>query len=295
MAITARMAGLATLLLGWSGFARADGTQFPGTRPLGTGGAMRAMATGDAGPMLNPSGMSLVKAYIFDTSYQFRRDAGAHDVHLSAVDSTSGFNVGGGLFYTYHHADPGSGIKDSAHIMGGSLSFPFADMFYVGGTIKYLRLTTDAPAQETLTTKGVAFDVGLTLRAGQMMSLGLVGYNLNDPGTQLLAQALGGGLALSPIANLLLVADTVVSKVYDDSTRNQAVSFMGGGELEVVKNFALRLGGGRDGFHKTGYVSGGLSVIGDVGALDFSIRQDVSGSVKETFIGASGRLFVPSP
>jgi hypothetical protein len=253
------------------------------------------MATGDAGPALNPSGMSLVRAYIADATYQYRREAGSHDVHLSAVDSTSGFNVGGGLFYTYHRADRGAGIKDSAHILGASLSFPFAEVFYLGGTVKYLRLTDEAPSREKHETKDVSFDAGITLRAGRMVSLGLVGYNLNDPGTQLQAQAFGGGLAVSPVSNLVLVADAVLSKVYNDPTRDQAFHVMGGGELEVVKNFALRLGGGRDGLSKNGYVSGGVSLIGDVGALDVSVRQDVSGSTKETFIGVSGRLFVPSP
>jgi hypothetical protein len=201
--------------------------------------------------------------------------------------------MGGGLFYTYHRANDSAGIKNSGHIAGASLSFPFANVVYVGGTIKYLRLTDETPGGENQVT--VSFDAGLTLRMGRVVSLGLVGYNLNDPGTQLQAQAFGGGLAVSPIPSLVLVGDAVLSKVYNDPTRDQTVHVMGGGELEVVKNLAIRVGGGRDGLTKNGYVSGGASVIGDVGALDFSIRQDVSGSVKETFIGASGRLFVPSP
>jgi hypothetical protein len=69
---------------------------------------------------------------------------------------------------------------------------------------------------------------------------------------------------------------------------------MGGGEY-LARTLAARLGGGRDGLNKNGYLSGGLSFVSGVGALDISLRQDVSGDRKGTFVGASGRLFVPSP
>ncbi len=291
------MAGLAALtaLLGLPGSAGADGTQFPGTRPLGTGGAMRAMATGDAGPMLNPSGMSLVRAYIVDGTYQYGRKAGSHDAHVSAVDSTSAFNLGGALYYTYHYDDPGAGFKDHGHILGGSLSFPFGDVVYIGGTIKYLRLTSETPLTEEETTKDISFDVGLTVRAGRVASIGLVGYNLNDPGTQAEPLAFGGGVAVAAIPSLVVVADAVLQKIYGDPARSKAVYVMGGAEWEAVKTLAVRLGGGRDGLSENGYISGGVSMIAEIGALDFSFRQDVSGSVKETYLGFSGRLFVPSP
>ncbi len=83
--------------------ALADGTALPGIRPLGTGGAMRAAATGDAGPMLNPSGI-VTHALLqcgkppMSTGAAIRRTM----LRVSLVDSTSGSNLGGALFYTYH-------------------------------------------------------------------------------------------------------------------------------------------------------------------------------------------------
>jgi len=86
---------------------------------------MRAAATGDAGPMLNPSGMSLVRAYTAEGSYQYGSPDSTHDGHVSVVDSTSGLNLGGALFYTFHAASPG-GISQSGQMGGASLSFPLA-------------------------------------------------------------------------------------------------------------------------------------------------------------------------
>jgi hypothetical protein len=69
---------------------------------------------------------------------------------------------------------------------------------------------------------------------------------------------------------------------------------MGGGEYQI-KTLAVRLGGGRDGLHNDGYLSGGFSFVSGIGALDMSLRQDVSGDRKGTFVGVSARLFVPAP
>jgi hypothetical protein len=57
---------------------------------------------------------------------------------------------------------------------------------------------------------------------------------------------------------------------------------------------AARLGGGWDGLNKNGYLSGGVSAVSTVGALDVSMRQDISGERKGTFVGVAARLFVPT-
>src|SRR5687768_4896169 len=100
------MRRLVVALLFTTSVAHARAFDFPGTRATGMGGAMRATATGDAGPMLNPSGMSLTRAYVLETAYQYVDPGGENDFRTSIVDSTSGFNVAGGLYYTYRDGDP---------------------------------------------------------------------------------------------------------------------------------------------------------------------------------------------
>jgi len=90
----------------------AEGTLFPGARPLGIGGALRAVATGDSGPMLNPSGISLIRSYSLEGGYQFGKTPDSHDMRISAVDSTSNLNLGGALYYAYHRASFGSELSE---------------------------------------------------------------------------------------------------------------------------------------------------------------------------------------
>jgi len=269
--------------------ALADGTLFPGTRPLGTGGAMRALATGDSGPQLNPSGISLMRTYQVEGAYQYGSTGGTHDGRISAVDSTSALNLGGALNYTYHHQSA-DGLTQSGHIIGGSLSFPFAEKVFLGGSAKYVHFT----GADSTVHSGFTYDAGLTVRPVTQLSIGAVGYNLRDFDDPSLPKGLGGGVAFVPMPTLLFVFDTVYEKVYNDASRDSAQHYMGGAEFSFSSMGAIRLGGGRNGLTKNGYVSGGLSLLSaEIGALDLGLRQDVSGAQKSTIFGISGRLFVP--
>ena len=291
MRLTAIMGTTASLALAvWPGaLVWADGTALPGTRALGTGGAMRAAATGDAGPMLNPSGISLVRAYTAEGAYQYGSRDSTHDGRVSVVDSTSGLNLGGALFYTFHAASPG-GVSQTGHLVGASLSFPLGDVVFIGVTGKYLHYST---------TKGFTVDTGLTIRPVQFLSLAAVGYNLTDPGGSVAPQGVGGGACLSLVPGLLLLVDSVLERVSKDATnpqetRSSVYYLMGGGEYQA-RTLAVRLGGGWDGLHQNDYLSGGFSFVSGIGALDASLRQDISGGRKGTFLGVSLRLFVPAP
>ena len=269
----------------------ADGLGSPIPRPLGTGGAMRAIATGDAGPQLNPSGISILRAYSVEGSYQYGSTAGSQDARISAVDSTSAFNIGGAVYYSYHRDSPGDGATQTGHLVGGSLSFPILDKIFLGGNLKYIHFDDAKGA----THSGFTFDAGLTIRPTPLLSIGVVGYNLLDHAIQWSPKAVGGGIAILPMPILILVFDSVMEKVYSDPTRDSAMHYMGGVELSFSSVVAIRLGGGHDGLSKNGYVSAGVSAISaDLGAIDVGLRQDVSGNSKSTIVGVSARLFIPA-
>jgi hypothetical protein len=273
------------------GVAQAEGMLFPGTRPLGTGGAMRAAATGDAGPMLNPSGISLMRAYSVETAYQYGNTLGSHDARISAVDSTSGFNLGGAFYYAYHHASPGGGLSQSGHVGGSSLSVPILDKVFLGANLKYVRFVDVAEVKHS----GFTVDAGVTVRLIPQISLGGVAYNLRDLDTAWVPRGFGGGVAVLPLPGLLLVFDVVSTRVYGDPERDQALSLLGGGEFSLGSTAGIRAGGGRDGLGRHGYVTAGVTLLSAaVGAMDFGLRQDISGSDKATIVGVSARLFVPT-
>jgi hypothetical protein len=276
--------------------ARAASPPMPGTRAVGLAGALRGAATGDSALTLNPSGMSLMRAYVIEAAYA-HDSAGSVDSNLgrlSIVDSTSGFNLAGGVYYQYLSEELGAGIGRSGHEGGAALSLPLGEHLFVGGLVKYLRLHTDGVAA---LTKGFTFDAGMTVKPVGAVTIGVVGQNLVDMHTDRAPRTVGGGVTVGATADFLLTFDAL----YDFTTKRdlgssgQVWSFMGGAEYLFAKQFALRAGGGRRGVSEHGYIAGGASYIAQIGAVDFGFQQDLGGSAKETFIGASARLFLPSP
>ena len=239
--------------------------EFPGTRVLGMGGASRAFAVGDAGPMLNPSGMSLMKTYNVEGAYGYGSRLNDHSFHASAVDNTSAFGIAGGLYYTYHLAEPpvAAGVmplSGSGHAAGVALSIPFTSFAAIGGTVKYLRLEgADAPGGNA---GGVTFDLGATVRPHQMVSLALVGRNLRDLHNSHAPVGIAYGAALLPIPGLILVADGITHFTADNLSGRKGTSVDGGRRVHVrrqgrparrrrlrrVHRQRLRVGGGIPGF-----------------------------------------------
>ncbi|HSY37999.1 MAG TPA: hypothetical protein VLA79_00685 [Polyangia bacterium] len=272
--------------------------EFTPTEALGMGGASRAWAIGDEGPLLNPSGMSLTKAYTIDGTYGYASRLSDQFLHASIVDSTSPFNLAGGLYYTYHSSSP-SGLSAHGHEGGLALSFPFGPYVSIGATLKYFKLE-DADVFNNH-DGGLTFDVGATIRPTQVVSLGLVGTNLRDLVTSQATQALGYGVALIPLTNMLVVADGLTRFTADNETGRKGTSLMGGAGYTFVGKLAVRAGGGYDASTGNGYLTFGLSGVSEIGAFDGGVRQDLTRSmlasgaeVRETVLQVSLRLFIPA-
>ena len=267
---------------------------------LGMGGAARAWATGDEGPLMNPSGMSLTKAYTLTGSYEYASRLSDQFIHASVVDSTAPINLAGGLYYTYHAQSPSGAPSGSGHEGGLALSYPFGPYVSVGATVKYFKLLGgDATAGHG---GGVTFDVGATIRPTQIISIGVVGTNLRDLGTSEATQAVGYGAALLPIPALLVAADGLTRFTADNQTGRKGTSLMGGAAYTVAGKVAVRAGGGYDAATGNGYLTAGASIVSEIGAVDAGLRQDVTkgvivagaGPERETVVGVSLRLFIPS-
>jgi hypothetical protein len=267
---------------------------------LGMGGAARAWATGDEGPLMNPSGMSLTKAYTLTGSYEYASRLSDQFIHASIVDSTAPINLAGGLYYTYHAQSPGGAPAGSGHEGGLALSYPFGPYVSVGGPVKYFKLLNgDAYAGHG---GGVTFDVGATIRPTQIVSIGVVGTNLRNLGSSEATQAVGYGAALLPIPALLVVADGLTRFTADNQTGRKGTSLMGGAAYTIAGKLAVRAGGGYDASTGNGYLTFGASIVSEIGAIDAGLRQDVTegvivaggGESRETVVGVSLRLFIPS-
>jgi hypothetical protein len=268
---------------------------FAGTRVLGMGDASRAYAVGDAGPALNPSGMSLIKNFqVLEGAYSYSSRLHAHTLHASMVDNTSGFGIAGGLYYNYHLAEPPGGVTGRGHEAGLALSVPVATRATIGGTVKYYSLSgDDAPAAHT---GGVTFDLGTTITLLPQLSVAVVGTNLRDLDNSNAAHGVGYGIALIPVADLVIAADGWTRFTPDNHTGRKGTSVMVGGDLTVAGKLDVRLGGGYDAATANGYASAGLSAVSEIGAIDAGIRQDVvvhENSQRATIVAISPRLFIP--
>jgi hypothetical protein len=269
---------------------------FVATRSLGMGETLRGAATSGTGPLLNPSGMTLTQSYNVEADYAFARTGDNNYLHASIVDSTSGYKLAGGLYYTYHWDSP-DGSSGHGHEVGLALALPFGEHVSIGATGKYFRLSGDqvSPGADA---NGFTYDVGITLRPANVFSLGVVGYNLRDMNVGVAPRAIGYGAALSPTDFLLIAVDGVTNLTADTPLPRKGTRVSAGAELFLAKKAALRVGGGYDGISQNGFVTAGLSAVSEAGALDFGLRQDVAqrgSEPRNTILGASVRLFVPQP
>ncbi|MFL5307768.1 MAG: hypothetical protein ACJ8F1_21295 [Polyangia bacterium] len=274
--------------------------EFTPTLPLGMGGASRAWATGDAGPLLNPSGMTLVKAYTLEGTYGYGTRQDDQFLHASVVDNTSSYNLAGGIYYTYHSMDPSGGVSGHGHEAGLALAFPFGNYVAIGATLKYFNLAGgDAVGGHD---GGVTFDLGLTVRPMPVLSLALVGSNIRNLDNSQAPQALGYGVAVLPTPALVLAADGLTRFTADSQTGRKGTSAMVGASYTLFGKMGIRAGGGYDAVTGNGYATLGLSAISDIGALDGGVRQDLFRSQdaagvsrpRETVVGLSLRIFIPA-
>jgi hypothetical protein len=270
---------------------------FVGTRSLGMGESLRGAATAGTGPLLNPSGMTLTQSYNVEANYFFARTGDNQFLHASIVDSTSGYKLAGGLYYTYHSDNPDGAAEGHGHEVGLALALPIGDHLSVGATGKYFRLSGD---QTSLAggTGGFTYDVGITLRPASVMSLGVVGYNLRELSLGVAPRAIGYGVAFSPVDFLVIAVDGVTNLTADPPLPRKGTRVSGGAELFLAKKYLLRAGGGYDGITENGFFTAGLSAVSEAGALDVGLRQDAfqrGDSPRDTILGASVRVFVPQP
>jgi hypothetical protein len=274
---------------------------YDGTRALGMGDATRAWALGDSALLLNPSGMSLAKIYNIEAGYGYGSRLSENAFHISIVDSTSATSLAGGVYYTYHWADPQS-RNGHTHEVGAALSLPAGDRFALGATLKWFHFVgvdadPAAPAIPAPTSGGFTFDVGLTIRPIPVLSFAAVGANLVDRHDGEAPRQIGYGAAFVPIADVVIAVDGLTTLDRDPYTGREGTGVRAGGEAVLAQRVAIRAGGGTDPAAGVGYLAAGASIISEAGALDASIRGDLfpyeTGASRAVVFGVSLRLFVP--
>ena len=290
--------------------------EMQGARALGMGGALRAASASEAGIFLNPAGLPLTKAYSVQALFDFRPQDNATAVGVAITDSvTNKAGVSAGLYYTFLNAEPKFTLDPTlgnvsytrrGHEAGLSLAYPLAERFIMGATNKYVYLNSTDPTGNIpgARSRGYTLDVGFLLRISDAINFGVVGQNVVPMKTFETPPTLGMGLALAALNALVIDADVVLRWLdyRDDQKLRMVVGVKIGGEYFVGNKFPLRLGYSWDlpyrslaiRSHDKGesFFHAGLGYMSTQFGIEAGVRQQLSGSDKETLLGFALKLFV---
>lgn len=275
------------------GVARADPSSLPPEvgwnygeqdtpRNGGLGGATRAVGADINALFSNPANMAASRVYHAGAFAQVLPEAQRQSYGLAAVDSsTSRVAAGIGGFYTVQDSE---GLKRKATDVRLGVALPLSDKLLVGVTGKYLKLRQDGLGplgasyassglnQEAITS-GLSFDAGLTVKPVNLLSLGLVGTNLTNPGDGFRPLGVGGGIGVGK-REFSLEGDVAADFTTYGKTR---MRYMASGEFLAGDSYPLRLGYRFDQALKSHMLAGGLGYVDQQFAVEVSVRRSVSG------------------
>lgn len=276
----------------------ASADDFLATRPLGMGGAHRAIVTGNDSIMLNPAGMSLFRRYSFEAQYLFTPEMGEdgpaeHVFHASVIDNQMA-EFATGLAYTrVRRGDDKHGNRYDL-----AFSLPLSQNLLIGTDIKYLNY--DRNKKEDATDV-VTVDLGVLVRTDFGLNLGVVGYNLTNTADYLEHPvSMAAAVMYSPFRTLEIAFDWFINfqkpKDLADPVgeKETGYSYHFGIEYLLIGQFTLR----------AGYVydqaqpgvddhlwAGGVGYVTQQVAFDFGYSGSFNNSWKKTF-GFCIRLFM---
>jgi hypothetical protein len=284
-----------TIVVSLIGSAYAEGDALVdtlGPREIAVGEAMRGGATGSSAIGLNPAGLPLNRELVFEGGYGYRLEDQASLIGVSACDSTSA--IPGCFYYSYAGSSPEFGdmtLSRRTHMAGSSLAYPISPRVFLGSSVKYFNFDSDVMNEES--ASGFNWDLGLTVRISDVVSLGAAGYNLWGADSPEFARAVGGGVLARPLDSLALSFDARWKIEGDD----KSARYGGGAELFLrpasgQSGFPIRAGALRDNGLDATYLSAGVGYATMKLAVDVAVRVAVTGGDNTIFI-ASMRFYGP--
>jgi opacity protein-like surface antigen len=240
-------------------------------RSVAMSGALRAFSNSTEAIAINPANIASARVYHIGGWAEFWPQADRQSYGAAIVDSiVSRSRLSGAISGSYTKQDA-DGVDRSALDLRMSLAFPFSNQFFLGGTAHFLRLGQSGfPGEDALPPSGAAagldgehiirnftFDGGLTLKPIPELSLGVVGYNLTDPGHGLAPLMVGTGAGYGS-EDFTVEADLL----FDFSTYTETqTQVMAGFEFLASDNYPIRLGYRHDDAWKMHSVSAGLGYL----------------------------------
>lgn len=257
-------------------------------RGLGLGGAVIASGTGSDALIANPAAMSMVRSYIWENYYRYHTGVVGHAGFSSLVDSVTNERIAAGLFTSLGSAEPkdasGTKLEESFWRMGLALSLVFTDWLTVGINGHYFKYELKNLPDGAQKDKAFTLDVGAIVKIGDMLSVGLVAYDLITEHSDARPYVYGGGVAARFMKNQLLLE-------LDGLMEGKKPWIRGGVEFFFSQGIVIRGGGSRREFTEQTFVSGGMGYITPKSSVEVSVQQEMGGN-KATIVGLDLRFFI---
>ena len=255
-------------------------------RVAAKGGADLALGSSVSALFSNPANMATARVYHAAALVQIWPEASRQSYGVGAVDSVgSSSRIAGGLGATWSRQDP-DGVDRTASDLRFALAYPLSDKLFVGAGGRFLWLTENGqgPLKPSFASSGLggdrivknfAFDLGLTLKAGDGWSFALVGNNLNGADTGFQPLSLGGGIGYAK-EKFGMEGDVVADLATWDKTRVRA---MLGAELLLGEHALVRGGYRYDDGAQSHSGSLGLGYIDKAFSADLGVRRVLVGDI----------------
>ncbi len=269
-------------------------------RAIALAGAMRASpSAGTSSLYLNPALMSTAPIFHLEGMYQYTAKEHMNMGGAAVVDSVTSV-VAAGMAFNYSGIERAR-FKHSAYDGRLALSGGIGKVFFVGATGRYIFVDQNRsvnqwgpagppalPSSGSQQVDGVTFDAGAAVKAGNVLTLGVAGYNLTNTGSAFAPIQLGSGLSVSLLEMLLLEGDVLVDFTSHDET---GVELNFGAEVFVAGTVSVRGGYKYDIYYGIHSAAGGLGYVHSKFAVDFGFMREAREDGR-TIVSLGFKLFI---
>jgi|GEM_PF-5367948 len=222
---------------------------------LSMGGAFRGLADSAQSVLYNPAGMKQVEQNLSTTAnYTYISSNSGHQYDISAVDTATSEALAYGVGY-YQSYPNVLGVEAKNRSLLLSMAYG-KEKFFLGASAKGYLVSVDHPTIEG--PRGIDADVGLLFKPIDMISIGVVGYNLIlGRSIEEYPLKLAGGLALQLIPQAVLSFDMVKNF---NTPAAKDLNFYFGGRYLIQDKVYISGGFAMDQVLENNYYTAGLGV-----------------------------------
>lgn len=295
-------AALAITLFASSSFAdtveRPLPESYQGLRSAGAGNSHVAVSFGTDAVYNNPAGIGRPPIYVVDGGFTYTPQGSILSVGVS--DSKTNPQVAGGATYNYFR-----GHGEHSHLSGHDVRLAMAlpvspERVSIGVGGRYLRITDqnlpidDDNPDAQLLLHGFTLDVGVVVRAADLIHVGIVGQNLIDHcrdnnlcrGTTPTRLAAGFGVGDE---NTFVISGQVGLDL--TSSSDPLFDFAAGAEVMLAQVIPLRAGFERRAFLDRNLLSFGAGWRSEQAGVDLTYRHDLNDAQAFGYIGGGFSIF----